>query len=65
MDRPVSSRLAAAIADSRRLQKRALLARLQMLRLSDELDSTLLHVGVRRYLDERAPAHRGVDTHLG
>ena len=62
MDRAALPRLAAARADSQRLRKRALLARIETLRIFAELDNTLLHVGMRRYLAEVAPAVRPVDA---
>lgn len=55
MERAPRARLAAARAESQRLRKRALLARIETLRIFAELDSTLLHVGIRRYLAEAAP----------
>lgn len=62
MDRTALSRLATASADAQRLRKRALLARIETLRIFAELDSTLLHVGMRRYLYELAPAAQRVDA---
>ena len=62
MDRAALPRLVAATAEAQRLRKRALVARIETLRIFAELDSTLLHVGMRQHLWQAAADPQRVDT---